>query len=93
MAHLREIYGVEASPDLVSRVTDAVVEELAEWQSRPLDAISPVVFIDALMVKIRDGVVANQPVVRNLEEFRRPTSRGGSRHDRHDQPTITKNQG
>jgi putative transposase len=61
-AHLREIYDVEVSPDLISRVTDAVVDELAEWQSRPLDAVYPVVFIDALMVKIRDGLVANRPV-------------------------------
>jgi transposase-like protein len=61
-AHLREIYGVEVSPDLISRVTDAVLDELAEWQARPLDAVYPVVFIDALMVKIRDGVVANRPV-------------------------------
>ena len=52
-AHLREMYGVEVSPDLISRVTDAVVEELAEWQGRPLDRVYPVVFIDALMVKIR----------------------------------------
>ena len=61
-AHLREIYGVEVSADLISRVTDAVVEELAEWQARPLDAVYPVVFIDALMVKIRDGVVTNRAV-------------------------------
>src|SRR5215470_77985 len=61
-AHLREIYGVEVSPDLISRVTDAVVDELTEWQARPLDGVYPVVFIDALMVKIRDGVVANRPV-------------------------------
>jgi putative transposase len=61
-AHLREIYGVEVSPDLISRVTDGVLDELADWQNRPLDAVYPVVFIDALMVKIRDGVVANRPV-------------------------------
>ena len=61
-AHLREIYGVEVSADLISRVTDAVVEELAEWQARPLDAVYPVFFIDALMVKIRDGVVTNRAV-------------------------------
>src|SRR5689334_7967371 len=61
-AHLREMYDVEVSPDLISRVTDAVADELAEWQSRPLDAVWPVIFIDALMVKIRDGVVANRPV-------------------------------
>ena len=68
-AHLRELDDVEVSPDLISRVTDAVVEELGEWQSRPLDSVYPVVFIDALtvkirdgVVKIRDGVVANRPV-------------------------------
>ena len=61
-AHLREMYGVDVSPDLISRVTDAVVEELAEWRGRPLDRVYPVVFIDALMVKIRDGVVTNRPV-------------------------------
>jgi transposase-like protein len=61
-AHLREMYDVDVSADLISRVTDAVVEELAEWQSRPLDAVYPVVFIDALMVKIRDGVVTNRAV-------------------------------
>src|SRR5690242_7006334 len=61
-AHLREMYDVDVSPDLISRVTDGVVEELQEWQSRPLDPVYPVVFIDALMIKIRDGVVANRPV-------------------------------
>jgi transposase-like protein len=61
-AHLREMYDVDVSPDLISRVTDGVLEELQEWQSRPLDQVYPVVFIDALMVKIRDGVVANRPV-------------------------------
>jgi transposase-like protein len=61
-AHLREMYDVDVSPDLISRVTGGVLEELAEWQSRPLDAVYPVVFIDALMVKIRDGVVTNRAV-------------------------------
>jgi putative transposase len=61
-AHLREMYDVDVSPDLISRVTDGVLEELAEWQSRPLDRVYPVIFIDALMVKVRDGVVANRPV-------------------------------
>ena len=56
------MYDVDVSPDLISRVTDGVLEELAEWQSRPLDPVYPVIFIDALMVKIRDGVVANRPV-------------------------------
>ena len=61
-AHLGEIYGVEVSRDLVSRVTDAVAEELAAWQSRPLDAIYPVLLVDAIFVKIRDGQVANRPI-------------------------------
>ena len=61
-AHLREIYGVEVSADLISRVTDGVLAELTAWQSRPLDSVFPVVFIDALMIKVRDGVVANRPV-------------------------------
>ena len=61
-AHLREMYDVDVSPDLISRVTDAVLEELADWQSRPLDRVYPVIFIDALMVKIRDGVVTNRAV-------------------------------
>ena len=61
-AHLRQMYQVQVSPDLISRVTDAVVEELNEWQNRPLDAVWPVIFIDALNVKIRDGIVANRPV-------------------------------
>ena len=52
-AHLREMYGVDVSPDLISRVTGAVIDELTEWQARPLDAVCPVIFIDALMVKIR----------------------------------------
>jgi putative transposase len=60
-AHLREMYDVDVSPDLISRVTDGVLEELQEWQSRPLDVVYPVIFIDALMVKIRDGVVSNRP--------------------------------
>src|SRR6266487_6279210 len=59
-AHLREMYDVDVSPDLISRVTDAVVDELAEWQSRPLDRVYPVIFTGALMVKIRDGVVTNR---------------------------------
>src|SRR5262249_19471071 len=61
-AHLPEMYDVDVSPGLISRVTDGVVDELAEWQGRPLDRVYPVIFIDALMVKVRDGVVTNRPV-------------------------------
>jgi putative transposase len=61
--HLLELYGVEVSPDLVSRVTDAVLDEVREWQNRPLDPVYPVVFFDALRVKIRDeGLVKNKAV-------------------------------
>jgi putative transposase len=61
-AHLREIYDVDVSPDLISRVTDAVLEELTEWQARPLDRVYPVLVIDAIVVKVRDGQVTNRPV-------------------------------
>ena len=61
--HLRELYGIEVSPDLISTVTDAVLEEIAAWQVRPLEAIYPLVFFDALRVKIRDeGLVRNKAV-------------------------------
>ena len=61
-AHLEEIYGIEVSPDLISAVTDAVLEEVAEWQNRPLDAVYPLVFFDAIRVKIREGFVRNKAV-------------------------------
>jgi len=61
-AHLSEIYAAEVSRDLISRVTDKVNDELAAWASRPLDRVYPVVLIDAIHVKIRDGQVANRPV-------------------------------
>jgi putative transposase len=61
--HLEELYGVDVSPDLISAVTDAVLDEVAEWQNRPLDASYPLVFFDALRVKIRDeGFVRNKAV-------------------------------
>lgn len=62
-AHVEELYGIEASADLISTVTDAVLDEVATWQARPLDAVYPVVFLDALRVKIRDeGLVRNKAV-------------------------------
>jgi putative transposase len=61
--HLRELYGVDVSPDLISTVTDAVLEEVAEWQNRPLDVLYAIVFFDALRVKVRDeGTVRNKAV-------------------------------
>jgi putative transposase len=61
--HLREIYGVEISPTLISQVTDAVLDEMKVWRERPLDAIYPIVYLDALMVKVRDnGHIVNKAV-------------------------------
>lgn len=61
--HLEELYGIGVSPDLISRVTDAVLEEVKAWQGRPLEPIYPVIFLDALRVKIRDeGTVRNKAV-------------------------------
>ncbi len=61
--HLMELYGLEVSPDLISTITDAVLETVAEWQNRPLEAMYPLVFFDALRVKIRDqGLVRNKAV-------------------------------
>src|SRR5215470_12193193 len=60
-AHLAEVYGAQVSPALISRVTDVVAEEITAWQTRPLDAVYPILYIDALVVKVRDsGVVDNK---------------------------------
>jgi putative transposase len=61
-AHLVEVYGTSMSRQQISTITDAVMEKMSEWQNRPLDAVYPVVFIDAINVKIRDGNVANRPI-------------------------------
>ncbi len=59
--HLQEIYGVEVSPDLISTVTDAVINDVKEWQSRPLDEIYPILYLDATIVKVRsEGRVVNK---------------------------------
>lgn len=61
--HLQDLYGIDVSPDLISTVTDAVLDEVAVWQQRPLDAIYPLVFFDAIRVKIRDeGMVRNKAI-------------------------------
>lgn len=54
-SHLKEVYGSEASPALVSKVTDVVADEITSWQNRPLDDVYPILYIDALIVKVRDG--------------------------------------
>jgi putative transposase len=61
-AHFAEIYGASVSKETVSRITDRVIEEMQSWQARPLDEVYAAVFIDAIMVKVRDGQVANRPV-------------------------------
>ncbi len=53
--HLAEIYGTEVSPELISKITDAVLEDAKRWQNRPLERLYPIVYLDALVVKIRDG--------------------------------------
>jgi putative transposase len=60
-AHLAELYRVEVGHDLISSVTGAVLDDVREWQARPLEDVYPIVFLDALFVKVRDG-----GVVRNL---------------------------
>ncbi len=60
--HLQDVYGEEVSRDLVSKVTDQILADMADWQSRPLDAVYPVVLIDAIVLKIRAGQVSNRPV-------------------------------
>ncbi|ABC21619.1 Transposase, mutator type [Rhodospirillum rubrum ATCC 11170] len=61
--HLQELYGIDVSPDLISTVTDAVLDEIAAWQQRPLDPVYPLVFFDAIRVKIRDeGMVRNKAI-------------------------------
>ena len=59
-AHLAEVYGTAVSKETISKITDAIVEEMDEWLIRPLDRVYPVVFIDAIHVKVRDGQVANR---------------------------------
>lgn len=61
-AHFADVYGATVSRDTISRITDKVLEEMADWRGRPLDRVYPVIFIDAIVVKVRDGQVTNRPV-------------------------------
>jgi transposase-like protein len=61
-AHLAEVYGAQVSKQTITTITEKVMEGMAQWQSRPLDAVYPVVFIDCVNVKIREGNVANRPI-------------------------------
>ncbi|UPK77228.1 IS256 family transposase [Nocardioidaceae bacterium SCSIO 66511] len=60
-AHFDEVYGAKVSKETISKITDKVVDQMAEWSSRPLDSIYPVIFVDALVIKVRDGQVVNKP--------------------------------
>ncbi|WP_295127336.1 IS256 family transposase [uncultured Leifsonia sp.] len=60
-AHFEDVYGASVSKDTISKITDKAIEEMTEWQNRPLDRIYPVVFIDAIVVKVQDGQVRNKP--------------------------------
>ncbi|MGC4857428.1 IS256 family transposase, partial [Micromonospora sp. DT4] len=61
-AHLAEVYGAAVSKDHISTITDRVLDTMGDWQNRPLDSVYPVIFIDCIHVKIRDGQVANRPI-------------------------------
>jgi putative transposase len=61
-AHFDEVDGAKGSKDTISRITDKVIDEMTDWQHRPLDTVYPVIFLDAIMVKIRDGQVTNRPI-------------------------------
>jgi putative transposase len=61
-AHLAEVYGASVSKETISAITDRVLDAMGEWQSRPLDPVYPVIFVDAIRVKIRDGNVVNRPI-------------------------------
>ena len=61
-AHFHEVYGARVSKDTISRITEKVIGEMTEWLNRPLEKVYPVIFIDAMVVKVRDGQVANKPV-------------------------------
>ncbi|WP_406078623.1 IS256 family transposase [Micromonospora sp. NBC_00858] len=61
-AHLAEVYGADVSRQTISTITDKVIDGMTEWQNRPLDPVYPVIFLDAVHVKIRDGKVANRPI-------------------------------
>lgn len=66
-AHFDDVYGASVSKDTISRITDKVIEEMTEWQNRPLDRVSPVVFFDALVGQVSGGGVALGPSVRGFK--------------------------
>jgi putative transposase len=62
-SHMEEIYGVDVSHEMISNITDSILDEITQWQNRPLDTVYPIVFLDAIVVKSRDnGRVVNKSV-------------------------------
>jgi transposase-like protein len=61
-AHFEEIYGAQVSKETISRITGKAIEEMQSWQARPLDGVYAAIFVDAIVVKVRDGQVASRPV-------------------------------
>jgi putative transposase len=61
-AHVADVYGASVSKDTIGRITDTVLAEISDWQNRPLDRVYPVLFVDVIFVKIRDGQVTNRPI-------------------------------
>ena len=74
-AHFDDVYGASVAKDTISRITDKVIEEMNDWSARPLDAVYAAIFIDAFMVKVRDGQVANRPISVALVVTTKATSR------------------
>ena len=68
-AHFADIYGASVSKETISRITDKVIEEMQTWQARPLEPVYAAIFIDAIMVKVRDGQVANRPIYAAIGAF------------------------
>jgi putative transposase len=93
--HLADIYGSQVSRDLVSKVTDAVVEDMRQWASRPLDPIYAVLLIDAIYVKIREGRLQPARLRRDGDHHRRrprrPGSVGRTRRRRRGRPGVAGN--
>jgi hypothetical protein len=77
-AHFAEIYGTSVSKETISRITDKVIEEMTDWCNRPLDGVYAAIFVDAVMVKVRDGQVANRQIGRSRSVGERRARTWGS---------------
>ena len=79
-AHLTEIYGADISPSLISTVTDSVVDEVAKWQARPLDAVWPTLYLDVIVLKVRPGCGAEQAHLQGVQHQHRTEEGADGRH-------------